>query len=582
MLEQVSQIDLELPEVKQLCRRFAEKFNLPLSLAHILCDRGYSTEKEVETFLYPSFAELPQPDMMRGVQETVNIVFEAWQKNKAIIIHGDYDVDGVTATALMVTFFKSLGLSPLYYIPNRLTDSYGFTQTSVHNILKLLNGKQGLVLTVDCGISSVEAVAYAKTKGLEVIITDHHQPPAELPRAEAIVNPKQPGCDFPFKHLSGVGVAFFVIAAIRRAFINHGYWSNEADAPKLKYFLDLVALGTIADVMPLVGVNRILVRAGLDILNQKQRVGIYALCEQCGMYQNDVVRSEEISFKLAPRINAAGRMGQAEHAVRLLLAEDYNAAKTQAKLLEGLNKERRALENAVLEEIYTECETLIEEGYNGLVVFHKSCHPGVLGIIAARIVERFDRPAIVVTEEQADAQDTFHLKGSGRSVEEVNIYEKLDLCSEHLKQFGGHPMAVGVTLETSSFDRFRSAFSNACATEQAGAIASHQTRSYDMTPKDLDSRGFITKLQWFQPFGEGNPEPLFSLEGVRLHNVKDVSGHLKFSLVVQNTKPINGIGFNLADQMAHVKENPVDILFKFKRSSYRGVKRNEIQLISIS
>jgi len=567
--------------VQQLCHRFAEKFDLPLSLAHILCDRGYSTEKEVETFLYPSFAELPKPDRMRGIQETVNLVFDAWQKNKTIVIHGDYDVDGVTATALMVTFFQSLGLAPLYYIPNRLTDSYGFTETSVHNIEKLLKGKQGLVLTVDCGISSNEAVAYAQEKGMEVIITDHHEPPSELPGAEAVVNPKQPGCDFPFKHLSGVGVAFFVIAAIRRAFINHGYWSSEADAPKLKLFLDLVALGTVADVMPLVGVNRILVKAGLEILNQKQRVGIYALCEQCGMYQNDIVRSEEISFKLAPRINAAGRMGQAEHAVGLLLAQDYQVAKKQAELLEELNKERRALENAVLEEIYADCEALIDAGYHGLVVFHKTCHPGVLGIIAARIVERFERPAIVVTEEQADDQDTLHLKGSGRSIEGLNIYEKLDICSEYLKQFGGHPMAVGVTLDRSRFEAFRRAFSAACAPQQTAASVSHHAPSYNMTPKELNSTGFINKLQWFQPFGEGNPEPLFSLEGVRLNNVKEVSGHLKFSFAVQNTKPINGIGFNLADQMDHVKEHPVDILFKFKRSSYRGVKRNEIQLISI-
>ncbi|PIE60453.1 MAG: single-stranded-DNA-specific exonuclease RecJ, partial [Desulfobulbus propionicus] len=404
VLQQGSQIESASPEVQHLCQRFAAKFNLPLALARILYDRGYSTEKEVETFLYPSFAELPKPDLMLGIQETVSIVLDAWHAKKEIIIHGDYDVDGVTSTTLMVTFFRSLGLFPRYYIPNRLTDSYGFTNTSVDNIIQLLQGKQGLVITVDCGISSVDAVEYAQEQGIEVVITDHHQPPAELPRASAIVNPKQPGCNFPFKQLSGVGVAFFVIAAIRRAFISRGFWASEAEAPQLKSFLDLVALGTVADVMPLTGVNRILVRAGLEIVNQKQRVGIYALCEQCGMYQNDAIRAEEISFKLAPRLNAAGRMGQSEHAVQLLLAENYKAAKKQAVILEGLNTERRALENAVLDEIYTDCEEFIEQGDKGLVIYHKTCHPGVLGIIAARVVERFHCPAIVVTEEQADEQ----------------------------------------------------------------------------------------------------------------------------------------------------------------------------------
>ena len=559
----------------------AGKFNLPLPLATILYNRGFKAEEKIENFLYPDFSHLPKPDQMFGMADAVACIVEACEQPKKITIHGDYDVDGVTATALLVKFFQGIGLETNYYIPNRLTDHYGFTTNSVDNIQAQAGEEPTLVVTVDCGITAHDTVEYAREKGMEVIITDHHEPGNILPDAAAVINPKQKQCNFPFKELSGVGVAFFFVAGIRRALIEKGFWKNTAAIPNLKQYLDLVALGTIADVMPLEGTNRILVRAGLEVLNRKRRLGVFTLAEQCGMYQADIIQAEDVSFKLAPRINAAGRMGQTEYAIKLLLTDKMTVAKNSANKLEKLNSTRKELERGVLEEIFSECETLKKEGAFALTIFHKSCHPGILGIIASRIVDKFDCPAIVVTIEHPDDSDNCILKGSGRSIEGINIYEKLGLCSKHLEQFGGHPMAIGVTLHQEAFSAFRAAFDHCCA-EKNALISAHQAHvDYQLNPDDLTSDTLLAKLQLFQPFGEANPEPLFTLKQVRLKNVKDVSGHLKFSLATATNNSVNGIGFYLAEKIPIAKEGPVDIIFKLKRSSYRGVQRKEIQLVDL-
>ncbi len=562
-------------------RHLAGKFNLPIPLATILYNRGFRADEKIKNFLYPDFSNLPKPDQMFGMADAVACIENACEKSKQIIIHGDYDVDGVTATALLVKFFQSIGLETTYYIPNRLTDHYGFTTNSVDNIQAQIGEGPALLVTVDCGITAHDTVEYARDKGLEVIITDHHEPADILPDAAAVINPKQKQCCFPFKELSGVGVAFFFVAAIRRALTEKGFWKKPAAIPNLKQYLDLVALGTIADVMPLKGTNRILVRAGLEVLNRKRRLGIFTLAEQCGMYQADIIQAEDVSFKLAPRINAAGRMGETEYAIKLLLTDEMEVAKKSANKLEKLNSTRKELERGVLEEIFSECETLKEDGAFALTIFHKSCHPGILGIIASRIVDKFDCPAIVVTMEHPDNSESSILKGSGRSIDGINIYQKLGLCRQHLEQFGGHPMAIGVTLQQDAFPAFRAAFDH-CCTEKDTLISARQVQvDYQLNTDDLLSDTLLAKLQLFQPFGEANPEPLFTLKQVRLKNVKDVSGHLKFSLATAANNSINGIGFYLAEKIPTAKEGPVDITFKLKRSSYRGVQRKEIQLVDL-
>ncbi len=560
----------------------AQEFSIPHQLALILTQRGYVTAERVEDFLFPSFADLPKPSQLKGIEEAVRVILTSCFQKVPVVIHGDYDVDGISATVLLYQFLKTIGVRPLYHIPNRLTEKYGLSVESIEHIINKLNGKRGLIISVDCGISAHDAIAYAHRQGFKVVITDHHEPPAELPHTEAIVNPKQPGCAFPFKELSGVGVAFFLIAALRRELINRNYWENGGTPPNLKQYLDLVALGTVADVMPLLDANRILVRGGLEVLSGKQRTGVLALCEECGLHRRDLVSSEDISFRLAPRINAAGRMGEAELAVELLLSDSLSTARGLAAQLNELNVTRKNLEHDVLDEIMEECEKRIAHGARALTIFHEECHPGILGIVASRVAERFQRPTIVVTRDHNGDSESVSLKGSGRSIEGVNLYDTLTRCSSCLEQFGGHPMAIGLTLRAEDLDAFEQIFDKQCETEEHAATSRALHVDYCSKEKRVLSEEFVRKLQLLQPFGEGNPEPLFMLHRQHLYNIKNSKGHLKFQLRSNSQKPIAGIGFFLAERLEEIQGSPVDIVFKLKQSFFRGICRNEIQVVNIA
>ncbi|WP_028579090.1 single-stranded-DNA-specific exonuclease RecJ [Desulfogranum japonicum] len=569
--------DLQAVKISQF---LAQEFSIPYQLALILSQRGFVTAEHVEEFLFPRFTSLPKPSQLKGINDAVRVILTCCFQKLPIVIHGDYDVDGISATVLLYQFLKSIGVRPLYHIPNRLTEKYGLSIESIEHIIQKLNGRRGLIISVDCGISANDAIAYAYKQGFKVVITDHHEPPSELPVAEAIINPKQPGCSFPFKELSGVGVAFFLVAALRRELINRNYWDNNGTYPNLKQYLDLVALGTVADVMPLLGANRILVRGGLEVLCNKDRTGILALCEQCGLHRRDAVSSEDISFRLAPRINAAGRMGEADLAVELLLTDSLSVAREYAMQLDELNITRKNLEHDVLGEIMEECEKRVAQGAHALTIYHEDCHPGILGIVASRIAERFQRPAIVVTKDLNNGSDIPSLKGSGRSIEGLNLYDKLMNCSEHLEQFGGHPMAIGLRLRADELADFQQDLDKNCETEKLVTSRSLHV-DYCSKQKRVLSEEFVHKLQLLQPFGEGNPEPLFMLHKQQLHNMKNSKGHLKFQLRSHSQKPISGIGFFLAERLDEIQDNPVDIVFKLKRSFFRGICRNEIQVVDI-
>ncbi|WP_051305592.1 single-stranded-DNA-specific exonuclease RecJ [Desulfogranum mediterraneum] len=559
----------------------ARRFNLPATLAEILWQRGFSTEQEVEHFLYPDFSCLPRPEMMAGMAEAVGCIARAHEAGREIIIHGDYDVDGITATVLLVRFFSLLGISSHYYLPNRLTERYGLTVESVEAIRRQFPGDQQLLITVDCGVTACEAVEHARDHGFEVVITDHHEPAEQLPRANALLNPKQGGCSFPFKQLSGVGVAFFLVAALRRHFIELGLWSKQSEIPNLRQYLDLVALGTIADVMPLVATNRILVRAGLEVLNQRQRVGLRALMEQCNIHPRDRMVPEDVSYKLAPRLNAAGRMGKAEVGVELFLCSDQHRARQLAGDLEGFNRQRKQLEQDVLTEVFAECATRRADGAQGLAIYHPSCHPGILGIVASRVVDRFSCPAIVVTRE-SEADGSVIFKGSGRSVRGFNLHRKVSSCRDCLKNFGGHPMAIGLSLDPERWPDFVLAFEAGCDQEPALVPAAETAEEYCLQQdQEIFSDEFLSKLQLFQPFGEGNPEPLFLLRAQRLNKLKDIRGHLKFSLSRDTGPSLPGIGFFLGEKIDQAQQGPVDLVFKLKRSFFRGVQRKEIQMIAM-
>jgi single-stranded-DNA-specific exonuclease len=562
----------------------ASELRIPSQLAEILYQRGITTLAEVRDFLCPQLSMLPGPDSMLGMDQAVACVLEHCGSDKPIFIHGDYDVDGITATALLVAFFRETGMDAVHwYIPNRLEEKYGLSKGSIDRLTALHNCRRGGVLiTVDCGISAIQEVAYARSIGLRVIVTDHHEPQQFLPDADAILNPKQEGCAFPFSQLSGAGVAFFFAMALRRAMAARDFFPA-GTAPNLKKYLDLVALGTVADVVPLVGVNRILVRAGLEVLSAKDRYGVFSLCENCGL-RDLPVQSEDIAFKLAPRINAAGRLGQPHHGVNLLLATSRDQAQDSARILEELNAERKQLELETLDTVLEKCEIQSQAGWSGLSVYDGNCHPGVVGILASRIVERFNKPAIVFTDASTNDAGQF-VKGSGRSVPGTNLFEVLQRCSPWIEQFGGHAMAVGLTVAKAHLNAFAAAFHEQIMGVGIleGEVEAGRIRvDYHVQEISLLTEDFFRAVQLLQPYGEGNPEPVFLLTNERIFQPRNLKGHLSFQVRPGcNGETINGIGFHLWQEDLDLY-NPVDLLFHLKRSWYRGAERYQMQALHIA
>lgn len=563
----------ESQQVKHFGVMVEKNFQLPQQLGEILYLRGFDTLDAVDAFLHPQLSMLPQPEQMKDMDKAVSLVLTAYQQGTPILIHGDYDVDGITSTTLLTAFFREIGLETALVVPNRMKERYGLSRQSIQRLLGQLSkpAEGGLLITVDCGISALDEVRYAREQHLQVIITDHHEPPASLPEADAIINPKQRDCPFPFTQLAGVGVAFFFVMALRKALTREGLL--DGSRINLKKYLDLVSLGTVADVVPLVDTNRILVRAGLEVLSEKKRPGILALCERCGIADRDIL-TEDISFKLAPRINASGRLGAPLVALNLLLSETAEAAQDAAKSLDQFNDERRALEGTAYQTIEPICRQEIAQGMEGLVIYQPGCHPGVLGIVASRIAEQFHRPVIIFTDEQAAGKGT--LKGSGRSIPGIHLFELLKDCEYCTGQYGGHAMAIGLTIDRKQLPMFTKCFNEQvmhCGGVQAQGRGI--TIDYQFTERKFLTRSFARALQWLQPFGEGNPEPTFLLCHEQLMHPKTNNGHLRFQ-VHGNGCVFSGIGFRLA-QNGHNYQAPHDLVFHLKRSWFHGVEQEQIQ-----
>lgn len=548
----------------------ANAFGIPWQLGEILYSRGVTTLEQAQEFLFPQLAMLPQPDTMKGMREAVACIMEACGENRPIFIHGDYDVDGMSATALLMTFFKEIGQTPFFYIPNRLEENYGLSIRSINRLVEQHPHRAGVLISADCGIAAVQEVAYAKQLGLRVVVTDHHEPQETLPGADAIVNPKQPGCAFPCPFLSGVGVAFFLIMALRRAM---GISLN------LKKYLDLVALGTVADVVPLVGVNRILVRAGLEVLSARSRFGVFSLCE-CSGLENREILAEDISFKLAPRINASGRLGCPHLGVALLLAENMQQARQIASELDRINAIRKQLEAKALPEVEASCAAQVQAGINGLTVYQSDCHAGVLGILASRMVDRYNQPAILFADDLKSGGEGV-IRGSGRSIKGLNLFHVLEQCSPLIEQYGGHAMAVGLTLKKRNLEQFSQLFNQhinqindqLCNTSQVMV-------DYRLDDASILSEPFARALQWLQPFGEGNREPVFLLPGLKLIAPKEHNNHLIFKIQGGEGQIFSGIGFRLARSVQDPTQT-ADLVFQFKRSWFRGMERNQVHALKI-
>lgn len=499
----------------------AESLDLSLVVATVLAGRGISSREEGQSFMSPSLSTMPDPFLMKGIEAAVSRLCDARVKGEKICVYGDYDVDGITGAALLVSFLRGTGFNCGYFIPNRFDDGYGLNEDALKRVI---DTGVTLIVSVDCGITSVAEAEFCRRHGADLIITDHHSPKESLPDACAVINPLQSDCLYPFKSLAGVGVAFNLIVALRGRLRADGVFKGGRE-PDLRDWLDLVALGTIADVVPLVGQNRIYAYYGLKLLGDGARVGIGALKKVAGI--DGSVNCGQVGFRLAPRLNAAGRMECAVPGVELLLGDDPQRAAAIAEELDAANAERQAIERSMLQEAIA----MVEAAGNypacrGIVLASGSWHQGVVGIVASRMVERYHRPTILIALDQ-DGNG----KGSGRSIPGFHLLQALKACADNLERFGGHQFAAGISLKADKLESFSAAFESV----SAGMLSEDQlvpTMTVDvmLAPADITA-GLINELKRLEPFGAGNPEPTFMMRGVEVLDRRVVGdGHLKLRL----------------------------------------------------
>ena len=566
-------------------KKTAMDLGIPETIVRILALRGVSESNSINRFLTPVLAQLPRPYLMKGMREAVAILLDAIKFQKPITVFGDFDADGVTATSVLTLFFTELGTRVKYYIPDRLSEGYGLNIDAVRKIHAANMqrwGDDGILLTVDCGISDVDVVAEARKLGFTVIITDHHRPPPELPRADAILNPLQSNCSFPCKDLAGVGVAFYLILGLRSELMKNGYWPEDK-IPNLKSYMDLVAIGTIADQVPVTGCNRIIVKAGLEVLNTVNRIGLQELLDKT-KNNGSGLSPEDIAFRLAPRINAIGRIGSAVTAVKLLTTNSREEAQQLARDLEEANNFRKNIEAGIFAEAVQMVTATTLDSANSLVLHKYDWHQGVLGIVASRLSDQFHRPVILLTDcaQGEEAEPLNLVKGSGRSIDGVDIHEAVSSCREMLHRFGGHSGAVGLTLQAINVESFRHLFDEFIKTQ----ITKHSISpvlfiDMQIILHDLNDREFLTVYSLLAPFGTGNPEPVFCLTSQKLSNPRLVgSNHLKFSIITDNIT-IDGIGFGFGSLVELSQKNQVDLAFTLRLNSYMGQDKWELNLVDL-
>ncbi|MCB0832810.1 MAG: single-stranded-DNA-specific exonuclease RecJ [Bacteroidetes bacterium] len=548
---------------KERVQKLAQEINVPLLIASILFNRGITTFEDAKNFFRAENAPLNDPFLMRNMDIAVKRVVEAINNREGIMIYGDYDVDGTTSTSMLYLFFREIHRGFLaYYIPDRVKEGYGLSKPGI-----AAAHEQGvkLLVAVDCGITAIDQIQLANEFGMDVIICDHHHPGDTLPAALAILNPKQENCPYPFKELCGVGVAFKLAQAITEGM--------GLDKDLIMRHLDLVAIGSAADIVPLIGENRTLVKNGLKLVSEANKVGIRQLVKNANV-QGKPISTAQIVFSLAPRINAVGRLGDANRAVKLLITNNETEAVEYASVLESENRNRRDLN----EVMFLEAAEVVESEFDFekdkvIVVYKEGWHQGVIGIVASKLVERYYRPAIVIAE--ADDKG----KGSARSVENFDVFHALKSCEDLLVGYGGHKYAAGLTIELSKIDEFR---------RRVNEYAEIHLPPNDLIPKiqidaqitlDQINDRLITLLNLFKPHGPSNLRPMFLSSQLQIVGYPQLMNerHLRFK-VRQNGAVLDAVGFNLAHHYntIGVGDAPIDMVYQIDENTWQG--RTTVQL----
>ena len=533
----------------------AAELHIPEALAAILVQRGLGSPALAKAFLRPELESLSDPLRWADMGVAVEILARAARDHRPILVHGDYDVDGQCAAALLTRALRAAGAIVHAFVPHRLRDGYDFGPAGLAEAQRV---GAGVIVTCDCGITAVESVAAARATGMEVIVTDHHLPGDTLPPASAVLDPRRPDCPSEDKDLCGTGVAFKLAQALVHTL------GLSANLPL--HFLDYVALATVADVVPLTGENRVLVRHGLKMLADSRWVGLRALVETAGL-GGKPLRAGHVGFILAPRLNAAGRIADAKDGLRLLLTEDPSEAAALARELETLNARRQELDQKILDEAIDLAEKTLREDDRALVLASGDWHPGVIGIVASRLVERYGRPTFMIAwEKEGDVG-----RGSGRSIAGFDLHAALHRVAPHLEKYGGHTMAAGLTIRRERYEDFRVAFLDVAAQLLSPDDLAPSQRVDLELPLGLVNGELERLIRHLEPCGAGNPAPVFGVRGARAVGARRVgTNHLRFTLD-DGSGVLPAIGFRWADDVPDSwLAAPLDVAFKLERDEWQG------------
>jgi single-stranded-DNA-specific exonuclease len=544
----------------------AASLGVPESIARLLVHRGYGDADVAKRFLRPRLEQLHDGAAMMSLDAAVVRLVRAIRGGELIMIHGDYDVDGICSTTLLVRAIRGFGGNVVPFIPNRMTDGYDLGTAGVTHAIGI--GAR-VVVTCDCGTSAIEPVAALNAAGIDVVISDHHLSRGEMPASLALLNPRRSDCNYPDKDLAAVGVAFKLALALASAL-------GVSDAFIWK-MLDLVALATVADVAALRGENRIFVRYGMRMISETENVGLRALLRASGM-DGKPLTAGRIGFTLAPRLNAAGRLGHALRGVELLLTESPHEANVIARELEELNQRRQSLDRATLDEARAMAEPMVRNGAIGLVLAKDGWHPGVVGIVASRIVEEFSRPAVLIAMEG----DTG--KGSGRSVSGFDLHSALGECADLLLRYGGHRAAAGVTIAASQLDAFTRRFDEVARAHLTIDQLVPELRVDAEIELDQETLGLEVMLRHFEPFGVGNPSPVFAARNVSVLGTPRVVGKdgLKLTLLGSTGTQLEAIGWGMAALAPSISAgSALDVAFRLERDEYNGISRLQARLADV-
>lgn len=543
-------------------KQISEKFNIGIIAAQIIANKGLNDE-QIKVFLKPTRNDFYDPFLMPDMEKAVNRIIKAINNNEKVVIFGDYDVDGITSTTVLKKFLEERGLDVDYYIPNRLKEGYGLNKEAINQIAE---HKTDLMITVDCGISGIEEIDYSSSLGLDIIITDHHEPLDILPNALAVIDAKRKDNIYPFNQLAGVGVVFKLIQALSTKL-------NLDEKENLKY-LDLVCLGTISDIVPLVDENRVITQLGLKLIETGKNPVLKSLILSAGYKK---VNSTTISFGIAPRVNACGRMGFADEALKLFLSDDITEIQNMTEKLNQYNKERQDKEKKIFEDAIRIIEEKNELNNDIIVISNEGWHHGVIGIVASKITDMYIKPSILLCEEDSIC------KGSGRSIPGLDLHEALCETSNNLEKYGGHAMAIGLSLKKENLNKFKddiNKYIHSLHLEEPQQVFEIDAC---INLKDLNIKD-VADLNMLEPFGEANRMPIFAMKNLKIDAIRALSEGKHLKLRLKDEKyTIEAIGFNMGELTNLYKlGEKVDILGNLEINSYNGIDSIQINLKDIA